>query len=149
MVRPLPPSSWPPLIHQRCFYIGRFHCVEKMAPTHLDVKKFIRKLPRGKASDPDAILGRIYNAGGPTLTCPPAKNDASFVHLSKQKENMLCCGNHRGLSLLCIFGKILERLLASRLILHLENVHLPESECGFSSICMVVSNRQLQAKRQK
>ena len=44
---------------------------------------------------------------------------------------LISCDNHRGISLLAIAGKILARILLNRLIDHLENGHLPETQCGF------------------
>ena len=41
------------------------------------------------------------------------------------------CDNHRGISLPSIAGKILASVLLNRLIVHLEDGLLPESQCGF------------------
>ena len=58
--------------------------------------------------------------------------DATIVHLYKNKGDRYSCDNHRGISLLCIAGKILARLILNRLSKHIDNVGLiPESQCGF------------------
>ena len=58
--------------------------------------------------------------------------DATIVHLFKNKGGRLCCDNHRGISLLCIAGKILARLILNRLAKYISEIHLiPESQCGF------------------
>ena len=63
------------------------------------------------------------------------------------------CDNHRGISLLCIAGKILARILLNRLIDHLEQGLLPESQCGFRkervTTDMIFAARQLQEKCQE
>ena len=84
---------------------------------------------------------------------PQDFKDASAVHLYKRKGNRQACDNHRGISLLCIAGKVLARILLNRLIKHLENGLLPESQCGFrkerETIDIVFAARQLQEKCQE
>jgi len=86
-------------------------------------------------------------------TIPQDFKDASIVHLYKRKGNYRSCDNHRGISLLSIAGKILARVLLNRLILHLEQDLLPESQCGFRSgrgtVDMVFAAKQLQEKCQE
>ena len=41
--------------------------------------------------------------------------NADIVHLYKNKGDSKCCDNHRGISLLCIAGKIFARLQLNRL----------------------------------
>ena len=84
---------------------------------------------------------------------PQELKDAAIVHLYKRKGNRQSCDNHRGISLLSIAGKILARVLLNRLIVHLENGLLPESQCGFrkerGTVDMVFAARQLQEKCQE
>ncbi|XP_063590560.1 uncharacterized protein LOC134767492 [Penaeus indicus] len=84
---------------------------------------------------------------------PQEFKDASVVHFYKRKGNRQACDNHRGISLLCIAGKILVRIFLNRLIGHLGNGLLPESQCGFrkerGAIDMVFAARQLQEKCQE
>ena len=118
----------------------------------------------GKAPGPDAIPAEIFKSGGISLTkrltdlfrshweketLPQAFKD-TFVHIYKRKGNKRKCDNHRGISLLSIAGKILARVLLNRLLKHLEQDHLPESQCGFrtgrGTIDMIFAGRQLQEK---
>ena len=74
--------------------------------------------------------------------------DATIIHLFKRK------GNHGGISLLSVAGKILARVLLNRLNEHLEwSGLLPESQCGFrknrGTIDMIFTARQLQEKCQE
>ena len=76
-----------------------------------------------------------------------------IVHLYKRKGNCQTCDNHLGISLLSIAGKILARVLLNRLIDHLEDGLLPESQCGFrpghGTADMIFAARQLQEKCQE
>ena len=122
-------------------------------------------MSRGKAPGSDAIPAEVFKSGDPTLltkltelfqsiweseTLPQEFKDATIVHIFKRKGNKQSCDNYRGISLLSIAGKILARILLNRLTKHLEQGHLPESQCGFragrSTVDMVFSARQLQDK---
>ena len=132
-------------------------------PTLLETEKAIRILSRGKAPGSDSIPAEIYQDGGPVLTeklhqlfsqiwvhetIPQEFKDASIIHIYKRKGNCQACDNHRGISLLSIAGKILARILLTRLTHHLESDHLPESQCGFrknrGTLDMIFAARQLQ-----
>ena len=133
-----------------------------------EVLKATSRLLNGKAPGADAIPGEIFKKGGPKLitkltelfnimlhqeSIPQEFKDASLVHLYKRKGNRRCCDNHRGISLLAISGKILARVLLNRLLNHLEQDLLPESQCGFregrGTIDMIFATRQLQEKCQE
>lgn len=70
-----------------------------------------------------------------------------------QKVNRQARDNHLVISLLPITGKTLARVLLNRLIKHIEDGILPESQCGFrknrGTIDMVFAVRQLQEKCQE
>ena len=138
------------------------------SPTLPEVEKAIHQLSSGKAPGADAIPAEVYKHAGPQLrdkmtqlieviwaqvAVPQDFKDASIVHLYKRKGNRQVCDNHRGISLLCIAGKVLARILLNRLIEHLEQGLLPESQCGFrkerGTIDMVFAARQLQEKCQE
>ena len=123
----------------------------------------IKKLSSGKAAGPDAIAAEIYKYGGINLTkslvklfnniwnsraVPQEFKDATIVHIYKRKGDKSICDNHRGISLLCIAGKILTRILLNRLSIDLADNVLPESQCGFraqrSTIDMIFAARQVQ-----
>ena len=110
------------------------------------MKKATSQLSSGKAPGADSLPAGIYRAGGTMLmqqltglfnqiwnekTVPQKLKDATIVHLYKRKGNRQSCDNHRGMFLLSIAGMILARVLLNRLIEHLEQDLLPESQCGF------------------
>ena len=134
-------------------------------PTTAEVEKAIKALSCGKAPGSDAIPAEVFKEGGPELTkkltelfvsiwhaesVPQDFKDASIVYLYKNKGNRNCCDNYRGISLLSIAGKILARVLLNRLLAHLEQDLLPESQCGFregrGTADMIFAARQLQEK---
>ena len=116
-------------------------------PTREEQLKAISQLSSGKASGSDSIPAQMYKNGGPALvlrilqlfklvgwqqeTVPQDLKDASIIHLYKRKGNHLDCNNHCGISLLSIAGKILARILLNRLMKHLKQGLLPESQCSF------------------
>ena len=135
-------------------------------PTPEEVSDSIKDLTSGKSAGGDCIPPEIFKHGGPALEeqllklftkiweegeVVQAFKDADIVHLYKNKGDRYCCDNHRGISLLCIAGKILARLMLNRLIKHIEKIGLiPESQCGFrpnrGTTDMVFALRQLQEK---
>lgn len=131
--------------------------------TEDEVRKAIKQLSCGKAPGSDAIPVEVYKAGGPAMfhnltmlfqsmgragEVPQLLKDANIIHIYKRKGNRQQCDNHRGISLLSIAGKILARVLLNRLLLHLEQGHLPESQCGFragrGTVDMIFAVCQLQ-----
>ena len=134
-------------------------------PTLDETTAAIKRLSSGKAAGPDAIAAEVYKYGGINLTkslvklfnniwdsraVPQEFKDATIVHIYKRKGDKSIWDNHRGISLLCIAGKILTRILLNRLSLHLADNVLPESQCGFraqrSTIDMIFAARQVQEK---
>ena len=135
-------------------------------PTLKEVLDSIKQLTCGKAAGEDGIPPDVYRHGGTAIAerllklfkqiwkegeVPQEFRDATIIHLSKNKGDRACCDNHRGISLLCIAGKILARLLLNRLIQHIDNIGLvPESQCGFrpgrGTTDMLFSLRQIQEK---
>ena len=116
-------------------------------PTIEEVLASIKQLTSGKAPGSDGIPPDIFKHGGTAIAeellklftmiwneggVPQDFKDADLVHLYKNKGDIKCCDNHRGISLLCIPGKILARLLLNRLFKHIDDIGLvPESQCGF------------------
>ena len=116
-------------------------------PTLEEVKKCIKQLSSGKAPGEDGIPPEIYIHGGDAIAnqllvivlqmwhegeVVQDFRDATIVHLYKNKGDRYSCDNHRGISLLCIAGKILARLILNRLSKHIDDIGLiPESQCGF------------------
>ena len=75
--------------------------------------------------------------------------DAKIITLYKNKGERSDCINYRGISLLCIVGKVFARVILIRLHRLAEKVYL-ESQCGFraerSEVDLIFSLRQLQEK---
>ena len=135
-------------------------------PTLKEVEDSILQLASGKAAGEDGIPPEIYIHGGKAVAkmvldvtlkiwqegeAVQEFKDANLVHLYKNKGDRSCCDNHRGISLLCIAGKILTRLLLNRLFSHVVALGLiPETQCGFypgkGTTDMTFSLRQLQEK---
>ena len=134
-------------------------------PTLDETTAAINKLSSGKAAGPDATAAEIYKYAGINLTkslvklfiniwdsraVPQKFKDAAIVHIYKRKGGKSICDDHRGISLLCIAGNILTRILLNRLSLHLADNVLPDSQCGFraqrSTIDMIFAARHEQEK---
>ena len=98
-------------------------------------------------------LSRMYQTMCNQETVPQEFKDVSIGHLYKWKGNMWAYDNHRGISLLCIAGKILVRIMPNHLNQHFKQDWLPESQCGFCQSCgkvdMVFAARQFQEKCQE
>ncbi|XP_064115083.1 uncharacterized protein LOC135221191 [Macrobrachium nipponense] len=121
-------------------------------------------MKNNKAAGPDNIPAEIYKYGGPTLHCqlhqliekiwmheeiPNDLIDGIINTMYKKKGDRSGCGNYRGITLLSVAGKVLARILTTRLTPLAEKI-LPESQCGFrparGTTDMVFSARQLQEK---
>ena len=93
-----------------------------------------------------SLFRSIWEAG----QVPQDFKDSSIVHIYKRKGGKTSCDNHRGISLLCIAGKILARVILNRLITHIADSIVPESQGGFRArkvtSDMVFAVRQLQEK---
>ncbi|BHF68109.1 hypothetical protein SprV_0301113900 [Sparganum proliferum] len=137
-------------------------------PSLQETVRAVHQLSSGKAPRSDAIPAEVYKHGGSQLMdhltalfqemwrqgeVPQDFKDATIVHLYKRKGNRQFCGNHRGISLLKIAGKIFARILLNRLNNHLEQGLLPESQCGFrrhrGTTDMNFAARQLQEECQE
>ena len=135
-------------------------------PTLEEVTESIKQLSSGKSPGEDGIAPEIYKHGGDTLVAKLLDifikiwhdgevvqqfRNATIIHLYKNKGDRATCDNHRGISLLCIAGKVLARILLNRLSKHAKDINLfPESQCGFrpgrGTCDMVFALRQLQEK---
>ena len=111
----------------------------------METKKAIQHL--SSASGMDAIPVVIYNAGGlpmsekltDLLQCLSMLeaithefNDAFIFYLCKWKANPQICNNNRGISLLSIGGKVLEKIQYVCLNVHFDQTGLlQETQFGF------------------
>jgi len=111
-----------------------------------ETKKALKHMANGKAPGPDGIPAEIYKYGGQCLvrrlvhlfsiiwekqSVPQEFKDANIVHLYKRKGNRVNCDNHRGISLLTTAGKVLSKIIATRLSNSNAEKFLPETQCGF------------------
>ena len=109
-------------------------------PTISELKQAITQLNNGKAAV------RCWDEG----SLPQDFKDALIVTIYKKKGNKTDCSNYRGITLLSIAGKAIARILLDRLVKHVANDFLPESQCGFrnnrGTSDMVFTLRQIQEK---
>ena len=138
------------------------------SPTVEEVVKALKQTTPGKAPGADGISADILKNGGQALLdkltslfqeiwkagqVPQDFKDAAVVHIYKRKGDITSCDNHRGISLLCIAGKVLARVILNRLIINVSETIVPESQCGFragrGTTDMVFAIRQLQEKCRK
>ena len=134
-------------------------------PSRDEVARAIKQLKNCKAAGPDGVPAEIYKYGGQVmvtilhdlyLTCwsscktPSKFRKANIIKIYKRKGDRAICRNSRGLSLLDVAGKILAKVLLARLLTHVTDNVIPESQCGFradrSTLDMVFVCRQLLEK---
>ena len=125
----------------------------------------IQGLKNNKSPGPDGIPAECYKHGGAQLaeslhalistiwateTVPQDLKDANIVTIFKKKGDRAVCGNSRGISLLAVAGKILSKVMLTRLVHQLTEDLLPETQCGFrkerSTTDMIFAARQIQEK---
>ena len=100
-----------------------------------------------------ALHKRLHNL---ILDCWSAKclpqqlKNANIICAYRQKADRVECGNSRGISILSVTGTVLAKITLTRLLEHVEELVLSESQCGLrrgcSRIDMIFVARQLQAK---
>ena len=143
------------------------HCGSSLDdPSSFDeVKKAILSHKDNKAAGPDNISAEVIKYCGCALhrrlhnfilDCWSTKcftqqwKNASIIFVHKQKGDQAECGNSRGISLLSVAGKVLAKIMFTRLLEHVADPVLPESQCGFlrgrSKIDMIFVAWQLQEK---
>ncbi len=133
-------------------------------PTFAEVELAIKLMKNNKSPGPDCIPAEVYKQGGPFL----ARNlhslivkiweeeviasdlrDGLITTIYKKKGDKSDCGNHRGITLLSLAGKILAKIMNMRLTPIAEEV-LPETQNGFrpsrGTADMIFCARQLQEK---
>ena len=147
-------------------------CIERLPimfeldepPTNEDLSKAISHISSGKAPGLDGIPAEVFKCSGNQLLdnvhqllckcweegyVPQEMRDSIISTLYKNKGDRSDRNNYRGISLLCIAGKLFARVALYRLQKIAERVY-PESQCGFrsnrSTVDMIFSLRQLQEK---
>ena len=153
-----------PHIFERLPTLPPMHHLDEV-PSFEEVVKAKNSLKNNKAAGPDGLPGEIFKYGGYAVTrclyefileiwdsiiVPQQWVDPNIVTIYKRKGDKSDCSNYRGISLLSVAGKILARILLSRLLDSVTDIILPESQCGFrrdrSTIDMIFVARLLQEK---
>ena len=134
-------------------------------PTFIEVIQAVKRLKDNKSPGPDGIAAELLKKGGYALklklhelVCkiwhtgevPQDLKDSAIITIYKRKGDKSICGNSRGVSLLATAGKAVALIMQNRLLKHLTEDILPESQCGFrkdrSTADMIFCLRQLQEK---
>ena len=129
-----------------------------------ELRKVLKSTASAKAPGLDGVPLDILQNGGKKMckalldlfnrcllsgTVSQDFRDAVIVTIYKRKGDRAECGNHRGISLLAIAGKVLAKIVLNRLKIISEEV-LPECQCGFragrSTADMIFTLRQIQEK---
>ena len=116
-------------------------------PQEDEVKEAIGQLSNGKAPGADALWAEVYKTGSPPIISQLTKlfqsfwekgqilhelKDTSVIHLYKRIGNCQACDNQSGISLAPYTWEVLARIMLDWLNAHLEEGHLPQSQCSFS-----------------
>ena len=136
-----------------------------LPPTRMEFDQAVLSLKNGTAPGPDGIPAEAIKYGGAALlneifllvlqvweneVVPTAWKNSKIITIYKRKGEKSDCENSRGISLLSHAGKILTRILLGRLVTHVSERILPETQCGFragrGTVDMMFVARQMQEK---
>ena len=134
-------------------------------PSFDEVERAILGLKGNKIAVPDNILAEVIKYCGCALhrrlhaimldcwsaKCLPQQwKNSKIILVYKQNGDRAECGKCRGISLLSVTGKVLAKILLTRLLEHVVDLILPVSQCGFrrgrNTIDKIFIARQLQEK---
>ena len=134
------------------------------SPTLEEVKKAIKTLKNNKVAGLDGMPAEVYQIGGDLLQhqlhqllvkiwanedIPITVGESAIITIYKGKGDRSDCGNYRGISLSVTAGKILARIMNSRLKSLPKNI-LPATQTDFrplrGTIDMIFTMHQLQEK---
>lgn len=138
------------------------HAME-LPPTERETLEALNSLKSNKSPGPDGIPSELLKC--PELrdeiyaiileiwereTVPSSWKNSNIVTIYKNKGEKSNCGNSRGISLLSHAGKVLTKIMLKRLVTHVSERLLPETQNGFRSergtVDMMFAARQLQEK---
>lgn len=136
-----------------------------LPPTFSEISQAVKSLKDNKAPGPDSIPAEILKHGGYLClrtiykfvleiwdkeSVPQQWKDANIVTIYKNKGDKSICGNSRGIALLAAAGKILAKVMLSRIVQNISEDLLPESQCGFrrarGTVDLIFTTRQIQEK---
>lgn len=134
-------------------------------PQYSETRQAIRSLKNNKSAGPDGIPAEVFKNGGFMLThrlhllishiwehesLPQDWKNANIVVIYKNKGDRAVCGNSCRIFLLSVAGKVLAKIMLSRLVEHISEAALLETQCGVrktqSTTDMVFVLRQLMEK---
>ena len=135
------------------------------APDREELLNIVEGLKNNKSPGPDGVAGELLKYGPPELVdtlmdlvlhiwecgqVPQIWKDANLVTIYKNKGDRADCSNSRGIALLAVGGKLLEKVLNRRVASNIGEKFIPESQCGFrpgrGTCDMIFVARQLQEK---
>ena len=127
-----------------------------------EVEKALKKMKNGKAVGPDNLPAEVWKIlGAPGLDylqevlnkiikeekVPAEWRKSTLIPIFKNKGDITCCGNYRGIKLMCHSMKLYERIIENRLR---NVVNISEHQFGFmkgkSTTDAIFALRQLQEK---
>ena len=118
----------------------------KTIPSFDEVEKAILSHNDNKTACPDNIPAEVIKHGGCVLHrrlhnfiidwwsakyLSKQWKDAKIILVHKQKGDRAECGDSHGVSLLSVAGKVLAKIMLTRLLSHVVDLVLPEFQCGF------------------
>ena len=118
----------------------------KSVPTRDEIEMAIRELPNKKAPGPDGIAAELLKQGGKAaieMTVSLVQHIWTTLHVPEQLSKALIClipkkqgsrdpQDHRPISLMNTWLKVIDRLLTKRLRKHLEETQtLSDEQAGF------------------
>ena len=134
-------------------------------PTLEEVGKCFHALKNNKSPGIDGIPPEVLKYGGDSVLVelhkligaiwemervPDDWKESIIVSIYKNKGDKSVCGNSRGISLLAVAGKVYAKVMLTRLVQHVSEEILPETQCGFrqgrSTADMIFASRQLLEK---
>ena len=134
-------------------------------PSFDEVDKAILSLKDNKAAGPDNIHAEVIKYGGCAIhrrlhnfildcwsvKCLPQQwKNANIILVHKQMGDRAECDNSRGISLLSVADKVMAKIMLTRLLEHVVDLVLSESQCGFrrgrSTIDVIFVARHLQER---
>ena len=130
-------------------------------PSLQELEECIIALRNHKAAGGDGLPPELFKYGGPSIlqklhnfilnvweveSVPQVWKDSLLVNIYKNKGDRAVCGNSRGISLLSVAGKLQAKVWLKRLIKHVSEDLMPETQCGFrqnrSTSDMIFAARQ-------
>jgi len=85
-----------------------------------------------------ACISSFIHRAWTTGSLPQQWKDSDIVTIYKRKSDRQVCGNSHVISLLSVAVKVLADVILKRLLTHVVDIVVPESQCGFRCGCSTV-----------